>query len=140
MEQHPISNLFKISLECIKDMIDVNTICGKEIKVSEETSIIPISKVHLTFATGGLDQSNVKNVIENHYPFGGATGGTMFLTPIAFLVIHKDEVKLMHVSGETHLYEKVIDVVPELVTKIKDFFQKDPEVTNLEIIERKIGE
>jgi len=140
MEQHPISGLLKISLESIKDMIDVNTICGKEIKINEETSVIPISKVHLTFATGGFDQANVKSVIENQYPFGGATGGTMFLTPIAFLVVTNNEVKLLHINGETHIIEKVIDTVPNLVTKITNFFQKEPEVTNLEIIERKISE
>ena len=137
MEHHPISDLFKISLDCIKDMIDVNTICGDAIIIDETTKVIPISKVHLTFATGGFDQNNVKTVIENKYPFGGATGGTMFLTPIAFLVCSSDGVKLMHANGDTHLYEKIIDVVPDVIAKVKDFFQKDPEVTNLEVIERK---
>ena len=54
--EHPISELFKISLDCIKDMIDVNTIVGEAIKVDERTSIIPVSKVKCAFATGGCDQ------------------------------------------------------------------------------------
>src|SRR5690606_13624234 len=112
MEHHPITDLFKISLDCIKDMIDVNTICGDAIKINDEISIIPVSKVRATFATGGLDQANTKNTIEHKYPFGGATGGTLFLTPIGFLVCSPDGVKMMHVNGETHLYEKIIDAIP----------------------------
>lgn len=60
MEQHPIADLFKISLDCIKEMIDVNTICGEAIAVNDETSVIPVSKVNCVFATGGCEQNNVK--------------------------------------------------------------------------------
>ena len=137
MEHHPISDLFKISLDCIKDMIDVNTICGDAIKINEDISVIPVSKVRCTFVTGGLDQSDVRNPVDNKYPFGGATGGTLVLNPIAFLVCTSEGVNLLHLSEETHLYEKIIDAIPTTINQIKDFFQKNPEVTNLEIIERK---
>jgi len=137
MEHHPISDLFKISLDCIKDMIDVNTICGDAIKISDEVSVIPVSKVRLTFATAGMDQNHVNHVIDNKYPFGGGTGGTLVLNPIAFLVCTSNGVNVLHLSEDTHIYEKIIDVIPSTLSQIKEFFQKDPEVTNLEIIERK---
>ena len=53
MEQHPIADLFKISLDCIKEMIDVNTICGEAIAVNDETSVIPVSK-SIAFSLPGL--------------------------------------------------------------------------------------
>ena len=137
MEHHPISDLFKISLDCIKDMIDVNTICGEAIKINDNCSVIPVSKVRCTFATGGLDQADSKVNIDNKYPFGGATGGTLSLNPIAFLICNDEGVKLLHLNEETHIYEKIIDVIPNTIDQIKEFFQKNPEVTNLEIIERK---
>lgn len=136
MENHPITDLFKISLELIKDMIDVNTICGEAIKISENTSVIPISKVKCTFATGGTEQSNIKVVEGKKYPFGGGTGGALVLNPIAFLVINNDEIRLLHLNDETHIYEKIIDAVPTAVSTIKDFFKKEPKVKNIEVIEK----
>ncbi|HOA78998.1 MAG: GerW family sporulation protein [Bacilli bacterium] len=134
--EHPISELFKISLNCIKDMIDVNTIVGEAIKIDDKTSIIPVSKVKCAFATGGCEQKNVKTTEERDYPFGGATGGTLTLTPMAFLVCGEDEVKLLHMAEHVHLYEKIIDQLPVTVSQIKDIFSANPKITNLEVIER----
>lgn len=134
--EHPISELFKISLNCIKDMIDVNTIVGEAIKIDDKTSIIPVSKVKCAFATGGCEQKNVKTTEEHDYPFGGATGGTLTLTPMAFLVCGEDEVKLLHMAEHVHLYEKIIDQLPVTVSQIKDIFSANPKITNLEVIER----
>jgi len=136
-QQHPISDLFKISLDCIKEMIDVNTIVGDAIVINENVSVVPISKVKCAFATGGCDQDNVKRADERHYPFGGATGGTLTLNPIAFLVCSKDEVKLLHLDDQVHLYEKLIDQFPTTISQIKDIFSGSPKITNLEVIERK---
>ncbi|MDD4077291.1 MAG: GerW family sporulation protein [Bacilli bacterium] len=134
--EHPISELFKISLNCIKDMIDVNTIVGEAIVLNDKVSIIPISKVKCAFATGGCEQKNVKAAEERNYPFGGATGGTLTLTPMAFLVCSDDDVKLLHMAEHIHLYEKIIDQLPITVSQIKDIFSANPKVTNLEVIER----
>ncbi|HHX79762.1 MAG TPA: sporulation protein YtfJ [Acholeplasmataceae bacterium] len=136
MEQHPIADLFKISLDCIKEMIDVNTICGDAIVINEDVSVIPISKVNCVFATGGCEQNNVKGE-EKRYPFGGATGGTLTLNPIAFLVCSKNEVKILHLNEQVHLYEKIIDQIPATIQDIKAIFSKSPQVSNLEVIERK---
>ncbi|MCK9536906.1 MAG: GerW family sporulation protein, partial [Bacilli bacterium] len=128
--EHPISELFKISLNCIKDMIDVNTIVGEAIVLNDKVSIIPISKVKCAFATGGCEQKNVKAAEERNYPFGGATGGTLTLTPMAFLVCSDDDVKLLHMAEHIHLYEKIIDQLPITVSQIKDIFSANPKVTN----------
>lgn len=136
-QQHPISDLFKISLDCIKEMMDVNTIVGDAIMVNESVSVVPISKVRCAFATGGCDQNNVRITEDRHYPFGGATGGTLTLNPIAFLVCTKDDVKLLHLDEQIHLYEKLIDQLPTTISQIKDMFSRDPKITNLEVIERK---
>ena len=134
---HPISDLFQISLSSIREMIDVNTIVGESLKVNENVAIIPISRVKCAFATGGCDQKNVRYSEDKQYPFGGATGGTLTLTPIAFLVVANDDVKLLHLDEEIHLYEKLIDLLPEALTHVKNVFSKTPKVTNLEVIERK---
>lgn len=124
MNNHPISELLTISMTNIRDMIDVDTIIGDAIKIDEEVTLIPISKVKSTFITGGTDQGT-KRSVEEAYPFGGATGGTVSIVPIAFISISKKEIKLLHLDESASLLERVIDQVPELIEKIKELTTKE---------------
>lgn len=116
---HELNTLLKVSLEHIKEMIDVDTIVGEAIIVSEMVRVIPISRVRMGFLAGGSDISS-KTINDN--PFGGGTGGTIFISPIAFLVCKGDEVSVLHLEKETHLFEKMIDVVPGITSKISSLF------------------
>lgn len=134
--ENQISELFRISTTSLKNIVDVDTIVGKTINVEPDIAIIPISKVKTTFATGGTDQGKPRS--ENSLtPFGGATGGAVCITPVAFLVIIKGEVKLLHLEDDTHIYEKIIDQVPEAIAAIKDLFSAKPKVSKVEVIEKK---
>ena len=106
MNNHPISELLSISMNNLKDMIDVDTIIGDAVNVNADTTLIPISKVKTAFLTGGTDQG-MKKTMENIYPFGGATGGTVSITPIGFIVIHKEEIKVLHLEEKTSIYATV---------------------------------
>ena len=55
MSEHPIESLMHITMDSIKDMIDVNTIIGDPIQMNNNTVIIPISKVSFGFASGGSE-------------------------------------------------------------------------------------
>ena len=123
MNNHPISDLLSISMTNIKDMIDVDTIVGEMIKIDSEVTLIPISKVKSTFVTGGTDQGT-KKAVEDVYPFGGATGGTVAITPIAFIAITKNDVKILHLEEATSIYERLIDQVPEVIEMIKELINK----------------
>lgn len=138
MFEHPISDLFNISMDNIKEIVDGNTIVGDLITIND-TMIIPISKMKCTFATGGTDQFSSNTKENNKYPFGGATGGCVNITPVAFLVVRGDEVKLLHLEDQIHIYEKIIDELPEFINSIKEAFSKSkrPTITNFEIVERK---
>jgi sporulation protein YtfJ len=115
--EHPIHSFMKISMENIKEMVDVDTIVGQPINSGMGTTIIPISKVRFGFASGGTDQRGQDNT---QAPFGGGSGGTVSITPIAFLVVTKDdEIKVLSLENQTHIYEKLIDFVPEIMNKIK---------------------
>ncbi|HHU55999.1 MAG TPA: sporulation protein YtfJ [Acholeplasmataceae bacterium] len=130
--QSQISELFKISTTSLKEMVDVDTIVGETITLENEISIVPISKIKCTFATGGTDQGRSKG---EGSPFGGATGGSITITPIAFLAAVKDDVKLLHLEDQTHILEKIIDQVPEAIDSLKDFFSKKPKVAKVEIVD-----
>ena len=128
MNNHPISELLSISMNNLKDMIDVDTIIGDAVNVNADTTLIPISKVKTAFLTGGTDQG-MKKTMENIYPFGGATGGTVSITPIGFIVIHKEEIKVLHLEEKTSIYERIIDQIPELIDSVKELIDSKMEKT-----------
>ena len=125
---HELHTLLKVSLEHIKEMIDVDTIIGETITISPNVKVIPISRVRMGFLAGGSDIS-AKEVNDN--PFGGGTGGTIFISPIAFLVCKGDEVSILHLEKDTHLVEKVIDGFPSLTTKISNLFSDMTEIKKI---------
>ena len=88
MAEHPIEGLMSAALNSIKDMIDVNTIIGDPLQASNNTVIIPISKVSFGFASGGsefkgetIDEYNKNDKdeqIQYRLPFGGGAGARCF--------------------------------------------------------------
>ena len=126
MPEHPIEKILNTSMNSIKDMIDVNTIVGDAIQASNNTVIIPISKVSFGFASGGsefkgetIDEYNKKDKdeqIQYRLPFGGGSGAGVSINPIAFLIIQSDIVKLLPVDHSTSM-DKILDYMPDLIEK-----------------------
>ena len=58
MNEHPVENLMKSTMENLKDMVDVNTVVGTAIETKDGSYIIPISKVCFGFASGGSEFSS----------------------------------------------------------------------------------
>lgn len=119
---HPIGNLMNITMEKIKEMVDVNTIVGDPITSADGTLIIPVSKVSYGFASGGSDLPT-KN--ENKDLFGGGSGAGVTIQPIAFLTVYQGNVRLVNVNGGGDGLEKLFDMMPDVVEKVKGFFKKD---------------
>ena len=55
MAESKINDIIKVSLEKIKDIVGAETIIGSPIETAGGTTIIPVSKVAVGFASGGLD-------------------------------------------------------------------------------------
>lgn len=122
MDNNPIENLMKTTMENIKGMIDVNTIVGEPIKNTDGSLILPISKVSFGFASGGSEfKDSVSSNQDKNYPFGGGSGAGVSLKPIAFLVIKEDSsVRLLPLNAE-NTYEKIVDLVPQVLEMIRNF-------------------
>lgn len=122
--EHPINNLMQSTMENLKDMIDVNTIIGDTVLTQDGGCIIPISKVSFGFAAGGSEFCSVNKKeaeSQSKYPFGGGSGAGVSINPIAFLVLHKDSVRLLPVEATTP-YDRVADNIPQILDMIKNFF------------------
>lgn len=120
--EHPISDLLNVSMKCLNEMIDANTVIGTPITYNK-TTIIPVSRVHLGFVSGGSDIKPNSNKEEPL--FGGGTGGGLSLSPIAFLVIAEDKIELISIDSSTHIAEKLMELFPKAVDKIKTLFQNN---------------
>ena len=133
MSEHPIEGLMLTAMNSIQDMVDVNTIIGEPIETSNNMVIIPISKVGFGFAAGGsefrgeaLDEYTKKEKeeeIQYRLPFGGGAGAGVSISPVAFLVVSSNSVKLLPVNHSSAL-DKLIDYVPDLMEKVNCYLNK----------------
>lgn len=133
MENHPIEGLMLTAMSSIENMIDVNTIIGEPIETSNNIVIIPISKVCFGFAAGGsefkgetVDEYTKKDKdekVQYRLPFGGGSGATVSINPIAFLIVEEGKVKLLPVNHSSCI-DKMLDYVPDLFEKISQSASK----------------
>ena len=130
--ENKLEEVIRTSLENLRNMVDANTIIGNPINTPSGTTIIPVSKVTLGFATGGID-FNSKTDAPMKQNFGGGGGSGLNIIPIGFLVVDKDgDVELLNVGMKpaTDPVEQIsefVDRAPELIAKIKELFKKTPE-------------
>lgn len=127
-EKHQIGEIMGVTMEKIKEMIDVNTIVGEPIRTPDGITIIPVSKVSMGFASGGSDFVSKHQNGAGKNPFGGGGGAGVNIAPVAFLVVNKDHVRLLPVAAPpAGVADKVVDMVPEIVDKVTGLFDKKKE-------------
>ena len=133
MSEHPIEGLMLTAMNSIRDMIDVNTIIGEPIETINNTMIIPISKVGFGFAAGGSEfnaetineynKKDTEEAIQYKLPFGGGSGAGVSISPIAFLIIQGENVKLLPVNHSS-AFDKLLDYIPDLMEKANCMLNK----------------
>lgn len=132
-----LSEMISTSLDSIKTIADTGTIVGDPIPTNNGTVIIPVSKVSLGFASGGLDyvSKNAEKAGKPSIPcFGGGGGSGVSITPICFLVVKEDgSVSMLDIAnpaavptpvGVIDSISSLADKTPELISKIKAIFAK----------------
>lgn len=139
-DKHPIEGIMYTALQGLKEMIDVNTIVGDAITSPDGSVIIPISKVAIGFGVGGsefekLSSKKGTSTGEPKNMFGGGTGGGISLTPEAFLVVGNGKIRMISVTPQNSIYDRLVDIVPDAIDKVAELFkpkgekQADVEVT-----------
>ena len=133
MTEHPIEGLMLTAMSSIRDMIDVNTIIGEPIETINNTTIIPISKVGFGFAAGGSEfkgetideytKRDKEEEIQYKLPFGGGSGAGVSISPIAFIIIHEDNVKLLPVEHSCTI-DRILDYIPDILEKGENILNK----------------
>ena len=119
---HPLSDMMTSSMGKIRDMIDVNTVIGNPISAGDVT-IIPVTKVSIGYGGGGSDFA-MKNMPANRdNPFGGGAGAGIKITPVAFLVIRGENVRMLPVAEPASTsVDRLIELLPDLLEKGEAYF------------------
>ena len=131
--ENKLQDIIKTSLENIKNIVDANTVIGSPISLDNGTTIVPISKVSVGFASGGVDYNGKQNSnnAQRMQNFGGGGGTGISVSPVGFLVIGKDgQVDMVNIGDKAPTdpvaqVANLLDRTPEILNKIKAVFVKD---------------
>lgn len=118
-----ISEIVETAVSNLSKVAEVNTIIGKPLVTLDGTTILPISQVTFAFMAGGGEYGNksAKKAFGSHLDsnFAGGSGGGATLTPVGFLVIDKDGVKVLD-ADKGNTFEKIFDVAKDVIKTFKE--------------------
>ena len=121
--ENKVNQVLGVSMDKIREMAESSTVIGEPIRVGEDMTILPISKVSYGFAGGGSDLPS-KTQAEL---FGGGTGAGISVTPVAMLIVQGHDVRMMPVTSKPSSTDEIIHMVPDLINRITQKFSKDKE-------------
>ena len=120
MEKQSAAGILSTTIEKVRNLVDVSTIVGEPIVLSDTITVIPVSKVTYGFASGGSDFPSKNNT----QLFGGGGGAGVTINPVAFLVLKDGEVTLKHITANDNAAERIVNMVPDVIDKITDTVDK----------------
>lgn len=120
MKDQSAAGILSTTIEKVRQLVDVSTIVGEPIALSDEITVIPVSKVTYGFASGGSDFPSKNNT----QLFGGGGGAGITINPVAFLVLKNGEVTLKHITSNDNAAERLVNMVPDVIDKVSDVVSK----------------
>ena len=130
MKETPVNRIMESTLEKMREMVDVSTIIGEPMTTGD-TTLIPVSKVSYGFTSGGTDLPSK----QGNELFGGAGGGGISITPVAFIVIQNGKVRMMQINNYSSSADRAIAMIPELIDKLGELIsakKEEPAEVNAE--------
>ncbi|WKY46177.1 spore germination protein GerW family protein [Eubacteriaceae bacterium ES2] len=103
-----------IMFEKFEKFLKEKTVIGEPIVMGKVT-LIPALTVSFGMGNGGGDGSDANG--GKGIGSGGGIGAK--ISPTALIVVKNDEVEILPIS-KGHSFEKIVDLVPDLVDKMKD--------------------
>ncbi len=123
MSDNKVNNLMGVTMEKIKEMVDVNTVIGDPIVTPDGSTVIPISRVSYGFASGGSDLPSKAQPSSGL--FGGGSGAGITITPIGFLTISHGNVRILQIEPYVSPVDRALEKIPEMVDKLTALLRKD---------------
>ncbi len=124
-KKHPLNEVIDITIDKVKQMVDVNTVVGQPINTPQGITVIPISRMSFGFGSGGSDWATKNQPADKDNAFGGGAGAGVSVEPTGFLIIKSESVRFLPVAPYPGgPVEKVIDLMPEIVDRVENFVDK----------------
>ena len=120
MKDQTAAGILSTTIEKVRQLVDVSTIVGEPIVLSDDITVIPVSKVTYGFASGGSDFPSKNNT----QLFGGGGGAGITINPVAFLVLKNGEVTLKHITANDNAAERIVNMVPDVIDKFTEVVSK----------------
>ena len=121
---HPLSEMMNSSMSKIREMVDVNTVIGDPIVTGDGVTIIPVTKVSIGYGGGGSDFATKNYPANRDNAFGGGAGAGVSITPVAFLIVRGENVRMLPVAEPASTaVDRLIEQLPDLIDKAQSFFE-----------------
>lgn len=121
---HPLSEMMSASMSKIREMVDVNTVIGDPIVTEGGVTIIPVTKVSIGYGGGGSDFATKNYPANRDNAFGGGAGAGVTITPVAFLIVRGENVRMLPVAEPASTsVDRLIEQLPDLIDKAQSFFE-----------------
>ena len=121
---HPLSEMMSSSMSKIREMVDVNTVIGDPIVTGDCVTIIPVTKVSIGYGGGGSDFATKNYPANRDNAFGGGAGARVSITPVAFLIVRGENVRMLPVAEPASTsVDRLIEQLPDLIDKAQSFFE-----------------
>lgn len=121
---HPLPNMIEGAMSKIRELVDVNSVVGEPIVTPDGVTLIPICKVSIGCGAGGTDIP-LKSSSRPEEPFGGGTGAGVKITPIAFLVLRGESVRMLPVAAPANTTaDRVVELLPDLLEKLSAWVEE----------------
>ena len=122
-----VPNMMEKTIAKLRELVDTNVVVGEAMRISDRITIIPISAISVGFAGGGADYA-LKNSNGKDSPFGGGAGGGVKVTPVAFMVIKDDMVRLLPMATPANTaVDRLVEMIPDTLDRITDFVESHRE-------------
>lgn len=122
---HPLPDMMTSTMGKIRDMIDVNTVIGDPITTPDGVTIIPVTKVSIGYGAGGSDFATKNYPANRDNAFGGGAGAGVNITPVAFLIVRGESVRMLSVAEPASTsMDRLIEQLPDLIDKAEALLDK----------------
>ena len=154
MNESKLNEMIRTSLDQIREIAGGDTVTGAPIQTNSGTVIIPVSKISMGYASGGVDYTpkaasakdgNQSKNATKVTAFSGGGGTGISITPLCFLVVKENgDVEMLNiadnrpVSPVTSAIDSVTSLLeksPEIIGKLKSSFAKPADDEVLDDIE-----
>ena len=120
-----MSEMMLSSMWKIRDMVDVNTVIGDPITTPDGVTIIPVTKVSIGYGAGGSDFATKNYPANRDNAFGGGAGAGVNITPVAFLIVRGESVRMLPVAEPASTsMDRLIEQLPDLIDKAESLLKQ----------------